>query len=169
MASFHVLAGHGEVAIAPVIRKIGWSDLKNSLKLGVDDFREMPSHLVFLSLIYPICGIVLAYMTTQSNALQLVFPLASGFALIGPFAAIGLYEMSRRREEGITLAARDVVAIVHAPAFGAILVLGALLVAIFLLWLIAAQMIYISTLGPEPPASIAGFAHDVLATHAGWA
>ena len=61
----------------------------------------MPSHLAFLALIYPFCGVVLVYAASQQNALQLLFPLSSGFALIGPFAAVGLFEMSRRRELGL--------------------------------------------------------------------
>jgi uncharacterized membrane protein len=153
----------------PAVRRIGVAELRNALARGVDDFVAYRTDVIFLCVVYPLVGILLARLAFGYEMLPLLFPLASGFALIGPFAAIGLYEMSRRREEGITLAARDVVAIVHAPAFGAILVLGALLVAIFLLWLIAAQMIYIATLGSEPPASIAVFAHDVLATPAGWA
>jgi uncharacterized membrane protein len=54
-------------------------------------------------LIYPLCGVVLPYATYQQNALQLLFPLSSGFALIGPFAAVGLIEMSRRRELGLDI------------------------------------------------------------------
>jgi uncharacterized membrane protein len=169
MASFHVLAGHGEVAIAPVIRKIGWSDLKNSLKLGVDDFREMPSHLVFLSLIYPICGIVLAYMTTQSNALQLVFPLASGFALIGPFAAIGLYEMSRRRELGLDTSWKYAFNVVRSPSIPSIAALGLLLVAIFVVWLGAAQGLYALLFGRAPHPSAGAFLQEILSTPRGWA
>ena len=58
---------------------------------------------------------------------------------------------------------------VRAPAFGAIFLLGLLLLAIFLLWLAVAQGIYVVTLGPEPPASIGSFVRDVFTTGAGWA
>jgi uncharacterized membrane protein len=153
----------------PAVRRIGLAELRNALARGVDDFAAFRTDVIFLCVLYPIVGILLARLAFGYEMLPLLFPMASGFALVGPFAALGLYELSRRREQGITLVARDVVEIVHSPAFGAILVLGILLVAIFLLWLIAAQMIYISTLGPEPPRSIAAFAHDVLTTPAGWA
>jgi uncharacterized membrane protein len=153
----------------PSVRRIGLAALRNALARGFDDFTAYRTDVVVLCVVYPIVGILVARLAFGYEMLPLLFPLASGFALVGPFAAIGLYEMSRRREQGITLVARDVVEIVHSPAFGAILVLGMLLVAIFLLWLIAAQMIYIATLGPEPPDSIAAFARDVLTTHAGWA
>ena len=58
---------------------------------------------------------------------------------------------------------------VRSPAIAAIVLLGLILVAIFLLWLVAAEAIYMLTLGPEAPASIGAFVHDVFMTHVGWA
>ena len=93
MAEFHVISGSSETPAHPQVRKIGFGDIREALDKGVADFVAMPSHLVFLGLIYPTVGFILA----ASNPLQLLYPLMSGFALIGPFAAIGLYEVSRRR------------------------------------------------------------------------
>ena len=84
MTHLHVYAGHDDVVAMPVVRKIGPRDLVHALERGIDDFKAMPSHLLFLGLIYPLCGLVLSYLTSQQNALHLIFPLASGFALIGP-------------------------------------------------------------------------------------
>ena len=49
---------------------------------------------------YPIVGVLLTWMALDRNLLPLVFPVMAGFALLGPVAAVGLYEMSRRRELG---------------------------------------------------------------------
>jgi uncharacterized membrane protein len=122
----------------------------------------------FLCIIYPVAGLLLAWLAFGYDMLPLLFPLASGFALIGPVAAVGLYEMSRRREQGVDITWADAFGVVRAPAFGAIVVLGLLLLAIFLLWLGAAYAIYLVTLGPEPPASIGAFVRDVFTTRAGW-
>src|SRR5215212_10437851 len=99
MAQLHVIAGAGETAEFPAVRKIEPADLQDVLSRGFDDFWAMPSQIVFVALIYPVVGVVLAGMTFGYNVLPLLYPLASGFALVGPLAAIGLYELSRHREQ----------------------------------------------------------------------
>lgn len=153
----------------PAVCRIKVTDLRDAVVRGFDDFGAYRTDVIFLCLIYPLVGISLALLTFGYETLPLLFPLASGFALVGPVAAVGLYEMSRRREQGIPITWADAFGAISSPAFGAILVLGLVLLAIFLLWLLAANVIYELTLGPEPPVSIAAFVRDVFTTRAGWA
>jgi uncharacterized membrane protein len=97
MAFSHILLGAGTKPTHPVVRRISASDLMQALTCGYNDFAAMPSHAVFLCVIYPLLGLLLIAMTL-GHSMPLAFPLAAGFALIGPLAAIGLYELSRRRE-----------------------------------------------------------------------
>jgi uncharacterized membrane protein len=153
----------------PAIRRIDAADIRDALAKGFDDFAAFRDDVALICIIYPIVGLILARLAFGYALLPLLFPMASGFALIGPFAAVVLYEMSRRREQGFDASWADGFAVVRSPAFGAILALGFLLLALFLLWLGAAWGIYALTLGPEPPASIMGFVRDVLTTERGWA
>lgn len=155
--------------VAPRVRHIDIADLRDALARGLDDFMACRTDVIFLSLIYPIAGLVLGRAAIGGDMLPMLFPLASGFALIGPFVAIGLYEMSRRREKGMSISWADAFGVLRSPSFAAILVLGLLLMAILVLWLLAALLIYDATLGPQQPASIRAFAHDVFTTGAGWA
>jgi len=166
----HSLQGSetGTVSGLPEVRRIGTSDLKEILARGFADFAAYRTDVVFLCIIYPLAGLALAWFAFDYDLLPLLFPLVSGFALIGPLAAVGLYEMSRRREAGVKTNWADAFGTIRAPSFGAIVVVGLLLLTIFLLWLVAAQVIYMLTLGPEAPASAAAFARDVVTTGAGW-
>jgi uncharacterized membrane protein len=166
----HSLRRPAETRYAPLpaVRRIDLADLSDVLARGLSDFAAYRTDVIFLCIIYPVVGLVLASFAFGYGMLPLLFPLASGFALIGPVAAVGLYEMSRRREQGVNITWADAFGVVRAPAFGAILVLGLLLLAIFLLWLAAAYAIYYVTLGPEPPASVGAFVRDVFTTGAGW-
>jgi uncharacterized membrane protein len=128
----------------------------------------MPTHAVFLCLIYPIVGLLLARLTLGYEVLPLLFPLAAGFTLLGPFAAIGLYELSRRREQGLDASWQDAFDVLRSPSRGAIAALGLLLLAIFVIWIAVAQAIYIANFGYEPAASIPDFLHQVFTTPAGW-
>jgi uncharacterized membrane protein len=153
----------------PTVVQIKLSDLWEVLRKGFDDLGAYRSDVLFICLIYPIAGLVLSRVVVGYDMLPLVFPLVSGFALIGPLAALGLYEISRRREQGAKVNWADALGVVRAPALPAIIVLGLLLLAIFLLWMGAAYLIYLITLGPESPASIGSFFGDVFTTAAGWA
>ena len=153
----------------PALRQIEVADLKELLARGFADFGVYRTDVVFLCLIYPVVGLVVARFAFDSELLQLLFPVTFGFALLGPIAAVGLYEMSRQAEEGHKASWVAAFGVVRSPSFGAILLLGLLLLTIFLLWLAAAQVIYMNTLGPEPPASLTAFARDVFTTGAGWA
>lgn len=151
----------------PAVRRIGASDLVDALRLGLDDFRAMPTHAVFLAVIYPIVGLVIGRAALGYDIVPLIYPLAAGFALLGPFAAIGLYELSRRRQEGGTPEWTDALDVVHAPAFGAILTLGLLLCVVFAVWVAVARAIYIADFGYGEPDSLSAFARQVLSTPEG--
>jgi uncharacterized membrane protein len=166
----HTLHGPDE-AVRPdllQVRSITVGDLREALAKGVDDFAACRTDVVFICLIYPLIGLVLARMVFQLELLPLLFPITSGFALLGPVAAVGLYEMSRRREQGKTVRWVDAFAAIGSPAFGAIVVLGIVQLVIFLLWLAAAQGIYDWTVGPAAPVSLGAFIDDVVTTEAGW-
>jgi len=155
-------------ATPTVVRKISLSDLSDALRLGWEDFKAIPSHAIILCVIYPVLGIVLFRLALGHSVLPLLFPLAAGFALIGPFAGLGLYELSRRRERGDEAAAWHAIYVLRAPSFGAMLELGLLLLVLFGVWIATADAIYITIFGNAPAASIPDFARRVLTTPEGW-
>jgi uncharacterized membrane protein len=173
-----VISEAGDIAVKPrvpvaqappVIRRIEVRDLWDALRKGAGDLGAIRDDVLFIGLIYPVAGLVLARLTFSYNLLPLVLPLVAGFALIGPVAAIGLYEISRRREQGMHVTWATAFGVVRSPALGSILWLGSMLLGLFVLWLAAAYGIYLATLGPAPPTSVAAFIHDVFLTGAGWA
>jgi uncharacterized membrane protein len=153
---------------APEVEAITLADLREAVRQGLKDFAACRTDVMFFCLIYPVLGLFIAAAELHGQLLPLLFPTASGFTLIGPFCAVGLYEMSRQRE--ITGKSRwlDMFQVVRSPAIGAIAVLGLILIGLFLAWLAMAQGIYNVTLGPLPPTSAGQFLQEVFTTPAGW-
>ncbi|MCV6597041.1 MAG: DUF2189 domain-containing protein [Mangrovicoccus sp.] len=151
----------------PQIRDLSTEDLWHALIRGFEDFMALRSDVIFICVLYPIIGLCLTLFAFNAALAPYLFPLASGFALIGPIAAIGLYEMSRRREAGETPSWSDGLLVLKSPAMGPILLMGLYLLAIFALWMLTAGLIYQLTMGPEAPASVLGFFRDAFATPEG--
>ncbi|MEP3274997.1 MAG: DUF2189 domain-containing protein [Stappiaceae bacterium] len=169
MADFHVLGTSDEAVVHPKIRRISVADVVDALRLGLNDFWERPSHIVFLFLIYPLIGAVLIMWASGGNALQLIYPIMSGFALLGPFAAVSLYEISRRREQKLDTSWVHAFEVWKSPCVPAIAAVGAMLLVLYVAWLFSAQLIYQSLFGSEAPVALWTFVGEVLTTQRGWA
>ncbi len=152
----------------PGIRTIGVQDLLEVLIKGFEDFKAKPSHLVLLVFIYPIVSLFAVRLAAGYDILPLIFPLLAGFALIGPVAAIGLYELSRRRERGLDLSLLHTLDPLRSPSIGAIAMLSVLMMVIYFAWLVASQIIYGLFFGALVPESIGQFAAMIFTTPSGW-
>ena len=150
------------------IEKISPADLKEVLLKGLEDFKEKPTHLVILAIIYPLAMLVAVNVAAGYELLPLVFPLVSGFALIGPVAAVGLYDMSRQREEGHDITWEHAFTIFSSHNIFAIVKLSILLGVIYFTWLGTAYAMYRLNFGDAVPTSISEFVWQVLTTPAGW-
>lgn len=160
--------GSADTHHVPTAQTLTFEDLRASLRAGYEDFLATRADAIFIVLVYPIAGLLMFGFGMHANMVPLLAPLIAGFALIGPVAALGLYEISRKREQGKEVHWLDALGVFRSPSFGAILALGFYLVMLFLVWLMVAHGIYVETLGPQPPESLGQFAAQALTTGAGW-
>lgn len=139
---------HSVPAAAPEVRRIGIADLREAVSRGLDDFLAAPTQLVFLCVIYPMVGFAAARFAANEAMLPLLYPLLAGLSLLGPLTAIGLYEISRRREAGLPASPRHALSVLKAPGAAGIAMLGLVLLLIFFLWLAAARLVFHAVFGP---------------------
>ncbi len=152
----------------PVVRRVSPLELVTVLKKGFDDFWAMPTHVVFVGIIYAVVGLLIGRAALGYEFIPLIYPLVTGFALLGPIAAIGLYEISRRREMGRDTSWRHMFDFIHSPSLGSIAVLASLLVVVFLVWIAIANAMYVARFGHQNFTSLTEFIKQVLTTPQGF-
>ncbi|MCL6730351.1 DUF2189 domain-containing protein [Sphingomonas hankyongi] len=156
------------------VRRITDEDLRIALRQGLDDFLEMRGDLIFVGLIYPLIGVAAAVMTTSAPLLPFFLPVVAGVGLLGPVAAIGFYELARRRENGQHANWGHFLDVRKRPSADDIGIVFGLLLAIFALWLLAAGALYVAFFGWEgftwlAHPTIGDFLRDIFMTSRGWA
>jgi uncharacterized membrane protein len=120
------------------VRTITTDDLRASLRDGWNDFLDKRGDLLFIGLLYPIIGVIAAAVSLGGTLLPLFFPIAAGISLLGPVAALGFYELARRREAGYESDWSHFLDVRKRPSWDSILGVTGLLLIIFLAWVAAA-------------------------------
>jgi uncharacterized membrane protein len=152
------------------VRRISDEDLRISLRRGLDDFMTFRGDIVFAGLVYTVIGIAAVVMTTSRPLMPFFFPVVAGVGLLGPIAAVGFYELARRREAGEqNLHWFNFLDVRKRPSVDDMGIVAGLLLAIFFLWLLAAGALYALLFGWATPTSIQQFVSMVFTTPSGWA
>ncbi|MFN7173519.1 MAG: DUF2189 domain-containing protein [Thermaurantiacus tibetensis] len=157
-----------EAAGPAAVRRITPDDLRWALAAGWDDFRALRGDILFLPLIYAAIGFLAAALAFQRDLFPLIFPMAAGFALVGPVAAAGFYEIARRREAGLDTSWLHFLDPLAGRSRLPLLFLAVMLAGLFLLWVAAAQAIYARTLGLIGPPTPEAFLASLFTTPEGW-
>ncbi len=154
--------------VAPVTQRLTMGDLRSALRKGWEDLTAMRSDVMFACMLYPLMGAVLLGLAAQGSMAHLLFPVLSGFALVGPVAGLGLYELSRRREAGLEVGWASMFDVLRSPRFPRIVMLALFNGVIFMAWLLIADAIHGATLGPDRPAGVMALLNEAVSTSAGW-
>jgi uncharacterized membrane protein len=129
----------------PAIGRVTVRELFAALRAGARDFGAAPAYGVFFSTFYVAVGLGLTLIGAGTFVWTLV--LALGFPLVAPFAAVGLYEVSRRLEAGERLDWGGVLGVVAREKDRQIPWIGAILVFVFLFWSFFAHMLFALFMG----------------------
>ena len=151
------------------VRTISDEDLRLSLRQGYEDFSDLRGDLVFAGLIYTVIGLAAVVMTASEPLIPFFYPVVAGVALLGPIAAIGFYELARRRESGREVHWFNFLDVRKRPSLDDMGMVAGLLLVIFVGWLIAAGALYALIFGWEAPTSVAAFISMIFTTSRGWA
>lgn len=136
-----------------IAQDLSLGDLRTALGAGWRDFLAEPIYGLFFAAIFAVSGIVLTYVFYAHGEFSLLIPAAAGFPILAPFTAVGLYEVSRRKEERSALRWRHVLGAVKGRGDEQILAMGVIIFVAFGFWVIVAHAISAIFLAEAGPGS----------------
>jgi uncharacterized membrane protein len=152
--------------VDPVVRRVAAADIAEALSQGLRDFQAVPLYGLAFGAFYAAGGIVIVLCLTAFGMVYLAYPLAAGFAMIGPFVATGLYEVSRRREAGQPISVGAIWATVRARSEIGWMAFVTLFV--FVIWMYQVRLLIALLLGLNASfSSLREFITVVLTTNEG--
>jgi uncharacterized membrane protein len=150
----------------PVVRRISASDIAEALAEGLRDFQAAPFYGLLFGAIYAAGGLAILFSIVALGMSYLAYPLAAGFALLGPFVAAGLYEVSRQREIGGTPSLSGIWSAIR--SHGEIGWMAFVTLFIFVLWMYQVRFLMALFLGLNATfSSLQQFITVVLTTNEG--
>ena len=158
-----------QAALPPKLRinRLEMKDVTGALADGLRDFRRYPLFGLFFGGIYALGGLFIVVMLSRYNQPWMIIPVAIGFPLIGPFVAVGLYEISRRHERGEPIGWGSVLAEVFRQRERQLSWMAFAVLFIFWIWIYQVRLLLALFLGFKIPASLAAFATVVTTTPEG--
>ena len=154
-------------AVIPEVKKVTFGDLRSAFWSGLKDFLRAPQYGLFFGGVYAIGGLILMYAVAVIGVFWLAYPLVIGFALIGPFIATGLYEVSRRLEKDEPLIWSGVLGVIAEQKNRELGWMAFVMLFIFWVWMYQARTIFAVFFGSSGFASIDGFVTAVFTTPTG--
>ncbi|MFN3720921.1 MAG: DUF2189 domain-containing protein [Rhizobium rhizophilum] len=149
------------------INRLQMQDVREAFADGWRDFRTYPSFGLFFGAIYALGGIFIAVMLTSYHLPWMIIPVAIGFPLIGPFVAVGLYEISRRHQQGESINWKAVLTEVFRQRERQLSWMAFVVLFIFWIWIYQIRLLMALFLGFRIPATLDAFAKVVLTTPEG--
>lgn len=152
----------------PGIRTLTVGDLRECLLAGLSDFARAPTYGLFFGGFFAVMGLVILLSLTWWDLPWLIYPFAIGFPLVGPFAAVGLFEVSRRLETGERLSWSGVLGQIWVQRGRELAWMGMVMLFVFWVWMYQIRLLIALILGRMSFATLDKFIHIVLTTHEGW-
>lgn len=149
------------------ISRLSMQDVIEALQAGWRDFRRYPLYGLFFGGIYALGGLFIVAMLAFYHLPWMIIPVAIGFPLVGPFVAVGLYEISRRHESGLPITWRGVLAEVFRQRERQLSWMAFVVLFIFWIWIYQVRLLLALFLGFKIPATLAAFATVVTTTPQG--
>ena len=160
--------GTAPAGTMPKVHALTAGDIRAAFNQGYADFLRAPLFGFFFSGVYVIGGLLIAQSLLVWDMSWMIYPVAIGFPLIAPFAAVGLYEVSRRLSTGEPLAWNEILSVIRLQSKRELAFMAFVVLFIFWIWMYQVRLLIALILGRMSFATWESFTQTLFTTPEGW-